>query len=231
MQSILQKLRVISLSNLHTLLDGIKAMNSIGEYEQYCRDLQSAHDQLDDQAAASRGRKKFLEQQIAKNEALAKEADENIDRLLNDDDPSNDHHALPLQVKYDAAQKLIAANKQELEGVAQMVAKFDDAAQRIKSTLNEAQGKLEALRATDQATKATEKAAKALDGINLGAAPDTAGVEARMAERSAVAENALNRSLERVSSSVGGVTEAQASAEAALAARRARIAEQKKAAA
>ncbi len=223
MQSILAKLRVISLSNIHTLLDYVKGLNTIGEFEQYVRDLRTARDQLDDQAAASRGRKKFLEQQIATNMARAEVADTNIDLLLGDDDSSNDHLALPLQIQLDAVNAKIEAAKLELVGVDAQVTKFDDAVQRIDVRFTEAQAKLEALRAAEQGAKASEKAAKALEGIDLGSTPDTSGVEARMAERFAVADNALNRSLNRVSGAVGGVTSAEAAAEVALVQRRANL--------
>lgn len=227
MQSILAKLRVITLSNIHTLLDYVKGLNTIGEFDQYVRDLRTARDQLDDQAAASRGRKKFLEQQIATNTARAEVADKNIDLLLGDGDPTNDRLAVPLQIQLDAVNAQIEAAKLELVGVDAQVTKFDDAVQRIDVRFTEAQAKLEALRAVEQGAKASEKAAKALEGIDLGSTPDTSGVEARMAERVAVADNALDRSLNRVSGAVGGVTSVEAAAEAALTQRRAKIAAKK----
>jgi len=228
MQSILQKLRVITLSNIHTLLDGIKGLNSIGEYEQYIRDLGTARDQIDDQAAASRGRKQFLEQQIATAKARCEAADEQINILLGDDDPSNDHLATPLQLQFDAAKQMIAGAEAELVNIQNVVSQYDQAVQRLDVRLMEANGKLETLRSMDQATKAKEKAAKALEGIDFGSAPDTAGVESKMMERASVADNALNRSLNNITSAIGGATSAEASATAAISKRRAAIEAAKK---
>lgn len=222
-QTIFQKLRLITLSNIHTLLDGIKDLNNIGDYEQYIRDLDAARNQLDDQAAASRGRKQFLEQQIITANARCEAADEQINLLLGDDDPSNDHLAMPLQLQFDAAKQQIAGAEIELNTVQSTVSQFDQAVQRLDVRLMEARGKLETLRSMDQATKSKEKAAKALEGIDFGSAPDTAEVESKMMERASVADNALNRSLNQVNNAVGGVSAAEAAAEAALIQRRAKI--------
>jgi phage shock protein A len=227
MQSILGKLRIITLSNIHTLLDHGKGLNSIGEYEQYVRDLQTGRDHLDGEAARSRGRKSYLDQQIAAANARCALADEQINILLSDDDASNDSAALPLQIQFDNAKRQIAQAEKELETVNAMVAKYDQAVQQIDGTLNEAKGKLEALRSMDNGTKAAEKAAKVLEGIDLGSAPDTSGVESRMSERAAVASNALDRNLGRVTNAVGGITPVQASAQAALTARKKALQAQK----
>lgn len=227
-QSIFAKLRVITLGNLHTFLDSINGLNSIGEYEQYIRDTEAARNQLDDQAAASRGRKQFLEQQIATAEARCEAADQQIDILLGDDDPSNDHLATPLQIQYDAAMQQIATAKTELTSIQATVSQYDQAVQRLDVRLTEAKAKIETLRSMEHATKAKEKAVKALDGIDFGSAPDTTGVESKMMERASVADNALNRSLNQVTAAIGGTTTAEAAAAAGIAARRAKLAAAKK---
>lgn len=228
--SVYGKIRNITLSNLHTLLDSIDALNTVGKFEQYLRDLRSARDELDDQSAASRGRKAYLLQQIATNTARSEVADRNIDLLLGDDDPSNDHLATPLQIQLDAANAQIEAANRELDIVSALVTKYDVAVQRIDVRLMEAEAKLEAMRSAEQCAKASERAAKALEGIDFGASPDTSAAESRLAQRAAVADNALNRSLNRMTGAIGGVTSQEAAAQAALIERRAKIAAAKKAA-
>lgn len=227
MTSILQKLRTITLANLHTLLDAVGNLNTIGEFEQYVRDLQTARDQLDDQSAASRARVKMLTQQIATAQANCAAANQQIDILLGDDDPENDRLAVPLQVQLDAATKQIATAQQQMEATQAEVSQYDQAVQRLDIRLTEAQGKLESLRLMEQGAKANEKAAKALSGIDFGSGPDTSGAEAKMTERAAVAANQLDRSLNRVAGAVGGVTSAEAAAAAAISERKRRLAEQK----
>lgn len=227
MQTLGQKFRTAALVNLHGLLDWSMEGKDVEMFEQYCRDLRASSDALDNEAAASRGRKSFLEQQIATAEARCTVADEQINILLGDDEPENDKLATPLQVQFDAAKKQIATWQNELVEVNQRVANYDQAVSRLNSRLVEAQGKLDALRSQTASTKANEKAAKALSGIDIGDTPDTSGVEARLAERSAVASNALNRSLDRVTSVVGGATAAEAAASAAIAERKRKLAAQK----
>lgn len=226
-QSIFSKIRSITLGNLHSLLDFAKSLNTVADYEQYLRDLRTGRDQLDKQAAAGRGRKKFLDQQIATAKARCSEADEQINLLLGDDDPSNDHFANPLQVQYDSIMKQIEAAEAELVTVSQVVSQYDEAVQRIDVRYVEADAKLSTIRLMEQGTNAKEKAAKALDGLDFGSAPDTTGAEARLAERASVADNALSRSLDRMSGAIGGATTAEAAAAAAIAKRRAAISAKK----
>lgn len=223
MGSIFNKIRTIGLSNIHSLLDGIKGLNSIGEYEQYIRDLQKGRNQLDDQSAASRGRKNYLDQQIATAKAHCEAADEQITILLTDDDPSNDHLATPLQMQYDAAMQKITTAEEELQVINQTVAQFDQAVQRIDIKITEASAKVDALKSMEKSTKAKEKAANALKGIDFGEAPDMSGVESKMMQKAAVADNALNRNLDKVTGTIGGPTAAEAAAAANLAKRRAAI--------
>lgn len=230
-QTLFQKARVITMSNLHTLLDKIKGINTVGEYEQYIRDLQDARDSIDDLSAQNKGQKAFLMQSIATSEARAQKLDVDINTLLSDDDESNDRFATPLQVQLDAVNAQIASQKTELEGINQQVATLDQQVEALDLRLTEAKNGLERIRTMDRTTKAQEKAASALSGINIGDAPDVSGIESQMASRAAVAANSLERNIGRIAGSVGGVTPAQAAAEAALAARRKAIAAQKAAAA
>lgn len=227
MASIFQKLRTITLANLHTLLDAVGNLNTVGEFEQYVRDLQTARDQLDDQSAASRARVKMLQQQIATAQANCEAANQQIDILLGDDDPENDKLAVPLQVQLDAAAKQIGVAQGQMAATQAEVSQYDQAVKRLDIRLIEAQGKLESLRLMDQGAKASEKAARALSGIDFGSGPDTSGAEAKMTERAAVATNQLNRSMDRVAGAVGGVTSAEAAAAAAISERKRRLAEQK----
>lgn len=222
MQSILEKIRTISLGNIHTLLDAIKGLNSIGEFEQYLRDLEKARNMLDDQAAASRSDANTLPLEIATFQAEYDEANANIDVLLGDDDPSNDYMAAPLEAKLMQLEQQIKVKSGQLESAKAKLTKFDTAVSKLDTTLTTAKGKLDVLRDLDKTAKGEARAEKALSGISIGDMPDMNDVEQRLRRQAAVAGNALDRTLGQVSSAAGNDT-VEATIAARLAARRAKI--------
>ena len=222
MQSILQKLRVITLSNVHTLLNAIKNLNSIGEFEQYIRDLETSRDMLDDQAASSRSDVQTLPLEIATKLANCEEANKNIDILLGDNDPTNDHHAAPLEAELMSLEEQIKLKQNQLENAQAELEKYQQAVAKLDLTLAAAKGKLEVLRELDKTAKGKDRAEKALSGIAISEMPDMDDVERRLRQKAAVSDNALDRELKRVSDSTGGGT-LEANVAARLAARRAKI--------
>lgn len=225
-QSIFAKLRTISLASLHLVLDKAKEQLGPEELAQYIRDVERARNQLDDQRAAERSNVEASEARIETLKARNAEADGEIDALLSDDDPANDKFATPLQIEIDGNAKLIGDLEAGLESTKQLVAKYDEAVGRLDTTLSVKRGELERLRNLSQNADAQARAAKALDGVELGDAPDTAGVEARLRQQAAVSSNQLDRALDGVTGSVG-VSSAEASAQAKIAARRAELAAKK----
>lgn len=218
-QSIFQKLRVITLSNIHTLLDGVKNLNSIGEFEQYLRDLEAGRNMLDDQAAGSRSDVETFPMEIATLQARYKEADENINLFLGDDDSTNDHLAAPLEAQLMTLEAQIASKKSQLETAKTQLAKFEDAVSKLNTTVVAAQGRLAVLRDLDHAAKGQARAEKALSGISIGEMPDMDNVEQRLRKQAAVSGNQLGRTLSQVTSSAGGST-IEATVAARLAKRR-----------
>lgn len=222
-QSIFDKLRVITLASLHLVLDKAKDQLGPEELAQYLRDVEKARNQLDDQAAAERSTLSSVQDRIAALEARNAEADGEIDALLSDDDPSNDKFATPLQIEIDSNTKLIEDLKAGMATTQALVDKYADAVGRMDNILTVKKGELERLRQLSQNAAAQSRAAKALEGVQIGDAPDTAGVENRLRQQAAVAGNQLDRALDGVAGSAGP-TAAEASAAAKIAARRAKIA-------
>lgn len=222
MSSILQKLRTITLSNVHSFLDAAKGLNSIGEFEQYIRDIEKARNMLDDQAAASRSDVDTLPLDIATMESKCDEANTNIEILLGDDDESNDYLAGPLEAKLMQLEGQIEAKSTQLQNAQIELSKYQDAVSKLDITLTTAKGKLAVLRDLNQAAKGKARANKALSGISIGEMPDMDNVEQRLRRQAAVDGNALDRTLKQVSgSSTGGAVEATIAAR--LAARRQKI--------
>ncbi len=220
--SILQKLRTITLSNLHSLLDSVRELNSIGEFEQYIRDLQTARDMLDDQAAASKSDVDTLPLEIATLQARCDEANEGINALLNDGDPSNDHHAAPLEAELMQLEERIPIKQTQLENAQAELGKYQTAVSKLDMTLATAKGKLDVLRELENTAKGKSRAEKVLSGVAISEMPDMDDVEQRLRKQAAVSGNALDRELGRVTSAAGGGT-LEAKIAARLAARRANI--------
>lgn len=228
MQTITGKIRSITLANVHTVLDFIKSLNSIGEYQQYIRDLETARDILDDQAAISRAKVNTLPAEIARLQAQHDEADRNIDILLSDDDTSNDHLAKPLEAKLLNLETQISSKESQLATAQEEFAKFEKAVSEIDMTLISAKGKLQVLQELESTTGARQKAEKLLSGVSVGEAPDTDSMEQKLRDKAAVANNGLDRSIDRLTSSVSGGSTFASEIEARQAARRAKIAANKK---
>lgn len=201
MASIFDKVRLITLSNVHSLLDEVIDLNNIGAIEQHIRDLEEARNMLDDQAAASRSDAGVLPKEIGTLEAQHAAADSDITTLLNDGDSSNDHLAAPLEAKLIMLEKQIADKKAALKPIQDQVTQFDTAVSKINTAIIAAKGQLDTLRNLDTMAKGKERAAKALSGISLTNTLDVDGIATKLRRREAVADNKLSRAL-------GGITEA-----------------------
>lgn len=218
--TIFQKARNIVLGNLHMLLDKEIDRNSSAALKQYARDLQDARDGLDDQAAGFRSDAKSLPNQIATLEAKHKGADDNINALLNDGDPSNDHLAAPLEAQLMGLEKQIEIKKGLLVSTAEQVAKFTDAVGKLDMKLADANARIGVLETLEQSSNAQDRASKMLSGVSISEMPNVDNVEDRLRRKVDISSNKLERELGRVTASVGGST-IDSDVAARLAARRA----------
>ncbi|OGZ07676.1 MAG: hypothetical protein A3C93_02115 [Candidatus Lloydbacteria bacterium RIFCSPHIGHO2_02_FULL_54_17] len=221
-----QKFRNLTLSTVHTVLDKAIDMNSIGALEQHVRDLTSARDTLDDQAAGFRNDVKMLPTAIAGLRHRHKEADDNINLFMSDDDESNNKYIPDLEAKLVSLEGQIAIKEGQLTDAQAQLAKFDEAVRKFSSVIAEKSGRIETLRAMEGATTAKEKAAKALAGISVGDAPNTDNVEARMQRKAAVADNRVEREMAAVTGALG-TSSLDAEVAARIAKRKAALAEKK----
>lgn len=219
MASIFQKVRTIGLSNMHTLLDKVIDMNSIGALEQYARDLQTARDTLDDQAASLRSDVKTLPTEIAGLEARSKAADSNITTLLSDSIKENDKDAAVLEAQLMQLEDQVRVRKSKLENAQAELAKFTDMVAKIDLKRASVNGQITVLHDLRDVTTAKEKSAKLLSGVSLSEMPNVDNVAERLRRKAAVADNKLDREMGRVSGSVADNT-LDATVAARLAARR-----------
>lgn len=223
---VLQKIRGLTLSTIHTVLDKAIDMNSIGALEQHVRDLTAARDTLDDQAAGFRNDAKMLPTAIAGLRHRHKEADDNINLFMSDNDPTNDKYIPELETKMMTLEQQITIKEGQLADAEAQLAKFDEAVRKFNSVIAEKSGRIETLRAMEGATTAKEKAAKALAGISVGDAPNTDNVEARLQRRAAVADNRVDREMAAVTGGMG-TSSLDSEVAARIAKRKAALAEKK----
>lgn len=222
MATVAQKVRTITLANVHSFLDWVGNWNDVGQLEQYARDLQKAHDMLDDQAASYKSDATVLPTEIAGLEARHVAADANISVLLSDSDPTNDHKAAVLEAQLMTLEDQIRVKRNKLESARTEAAKFADAVSKIDLKLASVNGQIAVLRDTQSATTAKEKSAKLLEGVSISDMPNVDNVAERLRRKSAVADNRLNRAMGRVTDAVSDST-LDATVAARLAARRQKV--------
>lgn len=224
MATVFQKLRTLTLSNIHGLLDKAIDLNSVEAIKQHVRDLEAASESIADEAAVAKGGVQSKHKQITELTTQIKTTNENIDLILSDADPSNDNLAEPLEARLIGFEESLKVKQVELEEAEKLAADLSDAATKIEAKHQEMLSSLRRLEAMDHSTKAKEKAASAIKQAGeLAAGADSVdNVTQRLEERDTVASARLERALGSMSNSVDmGVIGAQAKDR--IAARRAKL--------
>ena len=227
MAGLLEKIRLVTLSAAHKLLDRAIDLNSTEAVRQYVRDLEDALSDLQDAAAVAHGHTRTVAREGERINAQATELNRNLDFILSDQDAENDRLALPLEARLAGIEQRIATNREEAETGERTARALDDAVAALKTKYEDMVGQLSRLEAVERSTKAKESAAKALKGVagmtGEGAPVSVDDVSARLEARADVADARFERALDDMS---GGVEKdlAMAQAAARLAARKARLA-------
>ena len=227
MGSIFGKARNVVFANIHTLLDRAIDANSIGSLKQYARDLEEAKEQVADEAAVAVSRNATMQHDIETLETQYKTTEENIDLILTDGDPSNDHLAEPLAARLIGYTQEITSKEEELSMGLTMAQDLTTASTQLGTRLNEMLSNIRRLSSMEAISSAKGKAADALDHAASSASvdgPKVDDVERRIRDRSAVNEARFRRGLGSMADSVDlGVVTAQA--KELIANRRAKLAE------
>mgnify|MGYP001567368789 CR=1 FL=1 len=216
MTSILQKLRTLTLGNLHELLDAALDLNSVAACKQYVRDLEEAKDKMRDQAAAARGRLGQSQAQVATLEAQIATDTEHAELLISDDDESNDDDAQRLMEGVIGKQELLATKQTQLATDKQVAEALGEAVRKITAKHAEMVNNVRRLESLEQQTKAQEQATAALkqagklassaDGVSVD------DVEQRLRDRAAASGEKFKDAMADVSG--GSVAESVQAAKA-----------------
>ncbi len=227
MATLFGKIRTLTLSNLHTLLDKAIDLNSVGAVKQHIRDLEEAKEEIADEASIAKGRVSSADKEMAALKAKIAATNENIDAILNDGDPSNDHLAEKLDVKLQDYEKTLQGGQEEYDTLKKTADALAQAADKLTSKHAEMMSNLKRLEQLERTAAAKSKAAAALNA----AAKVTAGagevsvdnIEARLRDKANVADAKFDRAMGDLNSQ-DDTDVASALAKSRIAARRAKLA-------
>lgn len=227
MAGLFEKARVVALSTAHALLDKAIDLNSIGVVRQYVRDLENSLEDLQDAAAVAAGHVRTVTREGEQLEAQVAELNRNIDFILSDNKPENDHLATPLEARLIGLEERLRATKEETTASETTARALSEAASALKAKHAAMAQQLQRLEAMDRATKAKEQAAGAMRRAgriaSAGADVSVDDVTARVQRRADVADARFARAMGEMAGQVErDVVLAQA--EARLAQRKARLA-------
>jgi|GEM_PF-3953412 phage shock protein A len=197
--SVLGKIRLIALGNVHTLLNKAIDMSSSSIIDQHLRDLKDARDQLQNDTAGARGNVSVLKEDIADlvNQIGKKNGD--IDALLGDTTADNHDDAVKLQSNVLMLEDAKKAKQVELDTAVQVEASMTHALEAVGHRVEELNSRLETLKHMANAAKAKENAATALNNAHTLAGSDVTStvdsLEHRIRQNSAVADERLQMAL------------------------------------
>jgi len=207
METIFSKIRTLTLSNIHSILDKAIDMNSIPAMEQHIRDLTAARKDLEGQLAEARYTLTTKTSLMNNHKAKIAELTENATLL------ANANNGNPTEAQMSSARQMastiiqlnetLAEDEAAISDAKTMVTGLEDAVSKVtanetlyKSNINKLQSQANAAAAKTKAANAMEAAGNAVQaGGNLDGISDKIGREA------ARADDAFNRALGNVPSS------------------------------
>jgi phage shock protein A len=199
MASVFEKIRVLTLGNLHDILDAAIDLNSVGACKQYVRDLEEAKDKMQQTAATARGRLSIAEGDLATLTQRIATDNEHAELLLTDDDASNDGHAQTLIEGVIRMEEELIGKKAAVETAKATSAALAVAVDKIVtkhvamvSNIRKLEAIAQQTAAQNEATKALKQASK-LVGTADGVSVDN--VERRLREQAATSNEQFKTAL------------------------------------
>lgn len=202
MASLYDKVSALFMGNLHALVDKAIDMNSIPVVKQHIRQLENARNDIASQTAIQTGRVNSLRSEIGRIEQELKVANDNIDLLLGDSDPTNDARAVTIQLRVNGLKQKIAGRTEDLKVAEQTATAMNQALKKIKDRHKTMVDQIASLESLERQAAAKESAAKALKQVgglaNTGDGVSIDNVEQRLRDRSAAADAILNQQLDSI---------------------------------
>jgi phage shock protein A len=213
MVSLFSKVRTITLSSMHGVLDKAIDMNSIGAVEQHIRDLEDARKDLEGTLAESRFDLKTKQNNLTTHRASATSLGTNIRTLLASNGgapaPQQTASAKTLAANLATMRALVATEEQQIADAQSVVNRMTQAVAQVNVKETEMKTQLGTLRGQVAASKAKSKAAGALDAVGsaVEAGGSIDGLTEKIGRENARSDAAFERAL-------GSMPTAEHSAEA-----------------
>lgn len=227
MAGLFEKARIAALAAAHKLLDKTIDLNSIEAVKQYVRDLEGALEDLEDASAAAAGHVRSVQRDTEQIQYQIKELNQNIDFVLSDNKPENDHLATPMEARLIGLEQRISTKDEEIAMGQKTAQALNEAVSTLRTRYQNMVQQVQRLEAMDMATRAKENAVKAMRQAgkiaSTGSDVSIDAVADRIQRRADVADARFERAMGEMS----GMVEKDvviAQAQARLEARKARLA-------
>jgi phage shock protein A len=162
MAGLFEKARIAALSAAHALLDKTVDLNSIGAVKQYARDLEKALEDMEDATAAAAGHVRSVQRESEQLSYQIKELNQNIDFVLSDSKPENDHLATPLEARLIGLEQRATARVEDIATGEKTAQALGEATSTLRTRYQSMVQQIQRLEAMDRSTKAKESAVKAM---------------------------------------------------------------------
>lgn len=191
MASLLQKVRVGLLTAAHGLVDAVIDMNSVGAVRQFIRDLEGSLDQLREATAEAIAYTRSLAREQSQLRAQIEELDGNIELILTDGNPDNDHLTTAMETKLMGLEARRDQLNEESMSADTTANQLQGAVAQLEARHTAMVNQLQQLQALDRASKARELAAatmtKASRAMSAGADASVDDVADKIRRRADVA--------------------------------------------
>lgn len=197
--SIFKKIRLVALGNMEDLLDKVIDTNSPAVVKQYCRDLETALNELRNEAAVAAGQVRILTREKAEAEGQKKHLEDVVTAVLHSADPNKEAVAKQQAMALPGIGRRIATIEETLTSQIETSRNLDSAVQALEQKHQAMVGRIQELDLLDRSAKAKEKAASALNNANSMAAAGSNisvdNLESRMRGRSDIADAKFERAM------------------------------------
>ena len=228
--TLFSKARVLALSVAHSLLDKGIDLNSVEAVKQNIRDFETSVETLESAQATHRGLLRGLVRDL--NELTNKRTglNEQIDSLLTDNDPNNDHHAATLEAELMGVEPILADKEEEERDMTGTIDTMGKTLSSMKAVLTTRKSQLSRLTSMQHAAGAKESAATAMrqakDRMSTGVDASVDSTAARIQKRYDIADEQLKSASEGFTSATKNDS-GMATVAARLAKRQAELASRK----
>lgn len=198
--TLFSKARILALSVAHSLLDKAIDLNSVEAVKQNIRDFETSIESLEGAQATHRGLLRGLVRDLSELRGRKINLNEQIETLLDDNDPSNDHHAATLEAELMGVEPLLADKEEEERDMNQTIETMGKTLSSMKAILTTRKSQLSRLQSMEHAAGAKESAAVAMrqakNSMSTGVDASVDSVSARLQKRYDIADEQLKAASE-----------------------------------